>query len=214
MAVGFPTKANWAAGDVLTAAQMDDLAGTVNLLNPAAKGDLFTGSAANTYTKTSVGTNNQVLTADSTAAGGVKWANPSTGNTNPAFKAYRSGTQTITASTYTKIQLNAESFDTNNCFDSTTNYRFTPTTSGYYQINATIQTNSSGGRLIGMLYFNGTETTRFSYYPVSGALNVSGSDIYYFNGTTDYLELWTYMSGTTIAGGVGTTTMSGTWVRN
>lgn len=32
MAVGFPTKANWAAGDVLTAAQMDDLAGTVNTL--------------------------------------------------------------------------------------------------------------------------------------------------------------------------------------
>lgn len=33
MAVGFPTKANWAAGDILTAAQMDDLAGTVNLLS-------------------------------------------------------------------------------------------------------------------------------------------------------------------------------------
>jgi hypothetical protein len=36
MAVGFPTKANWAAGDVLTAAQMDDLAGTVNLLQNSA----------------------------------------------------------------------------------------------------------------------------------------------------------------------------------
>ena len=35
MAVGFPTKANWAAGDVLTASAMDDLAGTVNLLNPS-----------------------------------------------------------------------------------------------------------------------------------------------------------------------------------
>jgi hypothetical protein len=32
MAVGFPTKANWAAGDVLTASALDDLAGTVNLL--------------------------------------------------------------------------------------------------------------------------------------------------------------------------------------
>jgi hypothetical protein len=35
MASSFPTKANWAAGDVLTAAQMDDLAGTVNLLSNA-----------------------------------------------------------------------------------------------------------------------------------------------------------------------------------
>ena len=32
MAVGFPTKSNWSAGDVLTASGMDDLAGTVNLL--------------------------------------------------------------------------------------------------------------------------------------------------------------------------------------
>lgn len=31
MATGFPTKANWTAGDILTAAQMDDLAGTLNL---------------------------------------------------------------------------------------------------------------------------------------------------------------------------------------
>jgi hypothetical protein len=30
MAIGFPTKANWAAGDVLTASALDDLAGTVN----------------------------------------------------------------------------------------------------------------------------------------------------------------------------------------
>lgn len=35
MAVGFPTKANWAAGDVLTASSQDDLAGTVNLLSNA-----------------------------------------------------------------------------------------------------------------------------------------------------------------------------------
>ena len=30
MAVGFPTKANWVSGDILTASQMDDLAGTLN----------------------------------------------------------------------------------------------------------------------------------------------------------------------------------------
>ena len=36
MATGFPTKANWVSGDILTAAQMDDLAGTVNLLQYSA----------------------------------------------------------------------------------------------------------------------------------------------------------------------------------
>ena len=35
MATGFPTKANWAAGDILTASAMDDLAGTVNLMSNA-----------------------------------------------------------------------------------------------------------------------------------------------------------------------------------
>ena len=49
MAVGFPTKANWSAGDVLTAAQMDDLAGTLNtvsapLYNAAGKNSIINGA--------------------------------------------------------------------------------------------------------------------------------------------------------------------------
>ena len=38
MAVGFPAKTSWASGDVLTAAGIDDLAGTLNLLQK-----LYTG---------------------------------------------------------------------------------------------------------------------------------------------------------------------------
>lgn len=79
MATGFPVKANYATGDVLTAANMNDLSGTVNLIAPTAKGDLFAGSAANTYTKLAVGTNGQVLTADSTQSTGIKWAAASSG---------------------------------------------------------------------------------------------------------------------------------------
>jgi len=50
MAVGFPTKANWAAGDVLTASAQDDLAGTLNLLSnaSAAQGSVLVSNVAGT----------------------------------------------------------------------------------------------------------------------------------------------------------------------
>jgi hypothetical protein len=81
MAVGFPTKVSYANGDVFSASDINDTNGTINLINPSAKGDLFAGSAANTYTKLSVGANNTVLTADSSTATGLKWASAASGAT-------------------------------------------------------------------------------------------------------------------------------------
>jgi hypothetical protein len=59
----------------------------------------------------------------------------------PAFRAYKTSAQTISSSTFTKVSLQAESFDVTNAFDSTTNYRFQPTVAGYYQANGTIILN-------------------------------------------------------------------------
>ena len=45
-----------------------------------AKGDLIAGTAADTATKLSVGTNTYVLTADSSTASGLSWTSPTTGD--------------------------------------------------------------------------------------------------------------------------------------
>jgi len=59
MAVGFPAPGTsgtvFVNGNALNATSLNDLGGTLNLLAPSAKGDIFIGSAANTYTKLSVG---------------------------------------------------------------------------------------------------------------------------------------------------------------
>jgi len=52
---------------------------TASSVAPAAKGDLVVGSATNDASVLAVGTNNHVLTADSSTATGLKWAAPSSG---------------------------------------------------------------------------------------------------------------------------------------
>lgn len=51
-----------------------------------AKGDLIAATAADTPARLAVGTNGQVLTADSTASTGLAWATPSVGSTYVAGK--------------------------------------------------------------------------------------------------------------------------------
>ena len=74
MPAGFPVKADYASGDVLTAAQMNDLSATLNYLDPTAKGDLFPASSGTALTRLAVGSDGTVLTADASTATGLKWA--------------------------------------------------------------------------------------------------------------------------------------------
>jgi hypothetical protein len=78
MAVGFPAKTSFTDGTTLPASDLNDVTGTLNLINPSAKGDIFVGSAANTYTRLPVGTDGFALKASSTATTGVVWATAGT----------------------------------------------------------------------------------------------------------------------------------------
>lgn len=66
--------------------QIDNLdpAGSVSLTLIQAKGDLLVGSNSQNADNLSVGSNNYVLTADSSSTLGIKWAAPSVSTTNVA----------------------------------------------------------------------------------------------------------------------------------
>lgn len=122
--------------------------------------------------------------------------------TGPAFSAYQSSTQTPSAATFTKVNLQAENFDTASCFDSTTNYRFTPNVAGYYQVNGVVQYASAVANLIVTIYKNGSEYVRGGTQ--SSSFQGTISSLIYMNGTTDYIELYTFNT----AGGVATVASS------
>ena len=73
-----------------------------------AKGDLIAATAADTASRLAVGTNGQVLTADSTAATGIAWATPSSGGMTQITSGTLSGSSvalTSIPSTYKHLQL-------------------------------------------------------------------------------------------------------------
>ena len=121
----------------------------------------------------------------------------------PAFSAYKSSNQTISASTFTKITFDVEEFDTNNNFASS---RFTPTVAGYYQINADVNFAPINDSLI-VIYKNGTAYKWGTYTTAGVGPSMIASSLVYLNGSTDYVEIYVYAGTTTVYG-----TSTQTWV--
>ena len=157
----------------------------------------------NGTTGVSLADTNAVPTA-AIQANAVTQAKLATGisGTGPAFSAYPSSNQNLTNNTWTKLQMNQEDFDTASCYD-TTNYRFTPNVAGYYQITGStnFSANATNTRFLS-IYKNGTihKVLQVTVPNSINYMNIGGSCLIYFNGSTDYVELYALQnSGSTLA---------------
>jgi hypothetical protein len=116
----------------------------------------------------------------------------------PAFSYVAATAQSITTATFTKVTLGTQVFDTTGGMFSSS--RFTPAVAGYYQFNAILCIgNSTLTRTILNFYKNGSQYNR----PFDDQISVTGTSRYinassliYCNGSTDYVELYTYLVGT------------------
>lgn len=114
-----------------------------------------------------------------------------------AFSVYLGSTQSVVTATMTKINFGTEDYDTGTSYDNATNYRFLPTTAGYYRISASMATNVavSDGTVI-ELYIkkNGTTNLAANYGSAGGTTYLASSTTcnVNLNGSTDYIEVFVY----------------------
>jgi len=108
----------------------------------------------------------------------------------PAFSAYQSSAQTLSSATWTKLQFQTEEFDTGSAFDNATNYRFTPTVAGYYQVSGGLAIAAANTGIRVAVYKNGTVLKYLSYEYSAAAGAAYGSALVYLNGSSDYIELY------------------------
>ena len=121
------------------------------------------------------------------------------GESGPAFYAKATeGNTSFTSSTVVKIPFTQEQFDTDNCYDPTTNYRFTPTKAGYYLITVAAEarsnTSTSGSNSV-YLYKNGSSIAVFGS-TADDPIHTTLTHIVSANGSSDYFEGYIYSNMT------------------
>ena len=119
------------------------------------------------------------------------------GTNTPAFSVILSGNVTsgISDNTWFKIPFDSEQFDTDGCYDPSTNYRFTPDVAGKYFFSAQWGNGDGGPRAEWIsIYKNGSEAFTNYFY----AQDTSTIDDYTpivtglidMNGSSDYVEFY------------------------
>jgi len=136
-------------------------------------------------------------------------------NSGPAFSVYKNAVQTLSSGTFTKIQFDGEDFDTDNAFDSTTNYRFQPTTAGYYVLHGVATPNAVYSAGAQGFYKNGSLYKWGAYNQnTTGVSQQAVSCLVYLNGSTDYVEFYASLyTGQNINCVANTATQAFSWLQ-
>jgi hypothetical protein len=126
--------------------------------------------------------------------------------TGPAFSATMSANQNITSSVGTLLNFNTKEYDTNTCFNNTGStvtlngvsvpaYAFGPNVAGYYQVFVSLYPNTSTSFAASSIYKSGGIYK--SIQTTGTNVGVELSCIVYLNGTSDYVQFYGYLTGTT-----------------
>lgn len=135
----------------------------------------------------------------------AKWTNPY------KFSVYRSASQSVVNGTPTKINFDTELYDSNNNFNNSTTYRYVAPVNGFYRFDAAVEgTTASGGFSILYLYKNGVNLKQLNKIYIgtaTGAGAGSGTEVQLAAG--DYVEIFLYLTGTSVVVGAPTAWFTG-----
>ena len=151
--------------------------GTVTVTNSMAtaidaKGDLIAGTGADAFDRLAIGANDTVLTADSTAATGMKWAAASAGGTytayTPTFTNFTIGNGTINYARYTQIGKFVQAYG-KVTLGSTSSMGTNPNMT----LPVTANANTTGGWVLGSLTIGDTGTATYEGYVKASSTTVA-----------------------------------------
>ena len=111
------------------------------------------------------------------------------------FRGELTTSQPVTSGVEETVKLDSASIDTSGAFD---NGKFKPTVKGWYQVNGAVgQTGTPNAtRIVASLYKNGSAVSYGVDVTADKTVRNTVSDIIYFDGVNDYLELAGYILST------------------
>ena len=135
------------------------------------------------------------------------------GGNTPSFNAYMNGAQTLSNTTYSKMEMDAEVYDSDGKYD-ISNYRFTPGTEGKYWVwgKFRMDTSTSIAASIIAVYKNGSLISKFTEGQSNSTTRFFGQVITL--DADDYIELYGYQNGggtVTVNGGSADDQDTGHW---